>query len=124
MRRRTGECRVSAQLRLGEWTVNLSSAEDYPCQDIEEEHLPVGGLYLPLKIVRTKRWNVTEEVRSVNEGQARLKAEAQALEEARSKLPADAQESAFWAECIRNGDELTVRVVVEARMNIAVDPSE
>ncbi len=124
VRRRTGESRLSARLGLGDWSVTLSEAEDYPCQDVEEEHLPVGGLYLPLKIVRTKRWEVREDIRTADESVLRKQAEAQALADARAKLPEGARESAYWTEYIKNGEVLTVRVVVEAQMNIAEDQSK
>ena len=124
VRRRTGESRFSARLGLGDWSVTLSEAEDYPCQDVEEEYLPVGGLYLPLKIVRTKRWEVKEEVRTADEAILRKQAEERALAYARAKLPAEARESLCWTEYIKNGDVMIVRAVVEAQMNIAEDQSK
>jgi len=124
VRERTGKRRMSSAIRLGEWSWPLVQAGDYPCQDEEEQLLPVGGLYLPLYIVRTVRWEVQEKHIPADEQALRLQGEAWALELARAQLPAGAQESAFWSEFTREGDWLRVRVTVEVQMDIAADRSE
>jgi len=120
----TGNSRTSAELRLGQWTWPLSAAEDFESQQTEEQILPIGGLYLPIKIVRTVR-RETAVSRVENDRTAlRAQGEAWALELARSKLPAGAEETDSWVEISETDEMMTVRATIEARMNIAGDRSE
>ncbi len=121
---RTGNARVSSELRLGAWSVRLTDAEDFLCQQTEEEILPIGGLFLPLRIVRTVRYEARE--RSVPHDAAALRAqgEAWALELARAKLPGGAEETGCWVDFTEDNGMLTAKATIEAQMNIAVGRAE
>lgn len=121
LRERTGGVRTSSQLRLGSWTWTLSEAEDYPCQDVEVQTLPVGGLYLPVRIERVIRWEATEKTVPADAAQLYAQAEAWAIELARGRLPGSAEETGCWVDFTERGGILTARATIEARMNIAVE---
>ncbi len=124
IRTRTGSSRVSAEIRMGDWFLTLSEAEDYPCQEIETESLPIGGLYLPVRIERVVRWEAEENIEPLNRENLMAQGEARALEMARAKLPAGAVESACWVDFTENDGMITARATVEAQMDIACDRSE
>lgn len=120
---RTGRKSVSSELRLGTWKWKLSAGEAYETCEWQEEAIPVGGLYLPLRLVTVTRWET--ELRSVGRNREALLAEgeAQALAGARSALPENARETACWTECAEADGMLIVRATVEAQMDIAADRS-
>lgn len=118
---RTGRSSTSSQLRLYDWSVQLSEGETYACEQTEVEYLPVGGLYLPLAIVRTTRWETLEKTIAADEAALRSQGEQFALSQARSLMPEDARQSDYWTEYSHQGSTLIVRTTIEAQMNIAVE---
>ena len=121
--RQTGNMNSSSVLRLGKWILPLSQGRDYEHQEIQTELLPVGGLYLPVRIERTIRRETNEE--SVPEDRNALlrQGEAWALELARGKLPEGAQENAHWFDYSEENGMLTVKATIEAQTDIAVERS-
>lgn len=117
---RTGRCNTASELRLYDWSVELDGAEAYPCEQVETEHLPVGGLYLPLMIVRTTHWEAQQKLIESDIGQLRAQGAEYALSQARLQMPEEAREVDYWVEYVQENSVLTVRVTVEAQMNIAV----
>ncbi|MBQ2955126.1 MAG: sporulation protein YqfD [Clostridia bacterium] len=124
LRVRTGRRSVSSEIRLGRWAWMIARGEEYPCQETETEMLPVGGLFLPVRIVRTVRWEAEEIVSPLNREQLMAEGEAWALEMARAKLPDGAEESACWVDFTEKNGMIIARATIEAQMNIAADRSE
>ena len=121
---RTGARRVSAVLRLGAWQWPLSPAEDYPCQEVETETLPVGGLYLPVRVVRRTLYEARERIVPQDPVNLTAQAEDEALRLARLSLPEGARETGRWVDFEETNGTLTARATVEAQMDIAVPRTE
>ncbi len=117
---RTGRLNSSSELRLYDWSFRLSQGQDYSCQQTETEYLPIGGMYLPLMIVRQTRWEAQERSVPFDLAVLRAQGEVHALQQARAQLPEDARETDYWAEYTQQDGILTVHVTIEAQMNIAV----
>ena len=119
--RRTGSRRIRSQVRLGSWTWSLTDAEDFFSQHTETEILPIGGLFLPLRIERTVLWETVEE--SVPKDQEALRREAaeNALAMAREKIPQTARETDCRVDFVERNGMLTARATVEAEMDIAAE---
>lgn len=120
----TGETRVSAQVRLGEWSWPLSQAEDFACQEAETELLPIGGMYLPLRIERTIRREAEETRVPLDLERLKEAAAAQALSMARGQMPEGAQETDCWVDFAEQDGLLVARAAVEAEMDIAAERAE
>lgn len=120
-RSRTGGMRTSSQLILGRWTWPLTDSQDYSCQDVEVQTLPVGGLYLPVYIERIIRYEAEERTVPSDTAQIYAQAEAWAVELAREKLPGGAEETECWVDFTDQDGMLTARATIEAHMNIAVE---
>lgn len=120
---RTGRSNTSSSFRLGEWEWEIVPAEDYIHQETQEELLPIGGLYFPLKMVRTIRWETQKKTVFQDMAALLLEGERQALERARSQLPNGAEETAYWTENETVDGALVVRATIEAQMNIASERS-
>lgn len=119
MTQRTGRCNTASELRLYDWVLELDGAVQYPCEQLEVEYLPVGGLYLPLMIVRTTHWEAQQKDVGLDIEKLRTQGAAYALAQAREQLPEAAQEMDYWIEYVQEDSVLTVRVTIEAQMNIA-----
>ncbi len=119
VRVRTGQCRVSAALKLLNWQWPLAEAEGFSCQEVETQVLPVGGLYLPMRIERTIFWEAKENIISRDVGALKVQGEAWALELARAEKPDGAEETDFWIDYEEKDGVLTVRATIEAQMDIA-----
>ena len=102
----------------------LTDAEEYACCEQETEYLPIGGLYLPLRIERTVYWET--EATLVSKDRALLEAEtgAAALADARGQIPGDAAETAHWIDFEERNGILAARAIVQAEMNIAAGRTE
>lgn len=122
--RRTGNRRVSARLRLGDWTWTLADAEEFASCETENEYLPVGGLYLPLRIERTIYWETTQTLVSKDRALLEAEAGAAALAEARGQIPGNAEENAHWIDFEERDGILTARAIVQAEMDIAAGRAE
>lgn len=122
--RRTGRKRISSQVRLGPWTWALISSEEFAAQETETDLLPIGGLYLPLRIERTVLWETQESSVLKNDGALREELAAGALEKVRAQLPETAQETDFWVDFFQQDGILTARATVQAEMDIAAERGE
>lgn len=121
--RRTGNMNVSSVIRLGKWTLPLSEGQDFERQERQVELLPIGGLYLPMRIERTTRWETNEERVPENEEELKRRGEALALELAREKLPDGADEADCWFDYSEENGTLVVRATIEAQMEITAERS-
>ena len=117
--RLTGSRRVRSQVRLGAWVWPLTDAEDFSSQHVETEILPIGGLFLPLRIERTVLWETVEESVLIDQNALREDAAAEALFMAREKLPETAQETDCRVDFSETNGMLTAKATVEAEMDIA-----
>lgn len=124
IRTRTGRKSAFTELRLGKYAFALSEGQEYACMETEQEILPVGGLFLPLSVVRTTVWEAEERTVPLNRDSLMKQGEAWALELARGRLPAEAQETACWVEFTENDGMITARATIEAQMDIAADRSD
>ena len=117
--RRTGRRRVRSQVRLGEWVWPLTDAEGFSSQQTETGILPIGGLFLPLRIERTVLWETVVESVSKDQEALREEAAAKALAMAREKMPEAARETDCRVDFTERNGTLTARATVEAEMDIA-----
>lgn len=118
---RTGNTNFSSLIRLNRWEMPLSEAADFASQEEKTELLPIGGLFLPVRIERTIRWETTSRQVPRNPEDMKRQGEAWALELAREKLPSGAQETDYWFDYQEKGGMLTVRATIEAQMDIAAE---
>ncbi len=89
----TGRTRTDSVLRLLDWSWTLSPAEAFPLCETTVEHLPVGGMFLPLMIERTTYAEYEERLVPVDETtlKAALSEQAFAIAEAEiAQIDADA----------------------------------
>ena len=121
---RTGRSSTSARLSLMNWSWPLVEGETYASQEEQTEILPVGGLYLPLEIVRTTAHET--QTRRVPNDEAALRETLAALAFADagarlSQAAGDCEIADQWIEYTRDGaDRLCARAVYEAHTDIAV----
>lgn len=121
----TGRCSQSAFLRMMDFAWPLTEGESYPHQRVQTERLPVGGLFLPLEIVRTTAWETQERTVQNDEGALRAQLAALAWADARLHLTqthSDGCEIADrWIEYTPDGEgNLQARAVYETHTDIAV----
>lgn len=114
---------MSSMIRLGKWTLPLSEGQDYERQEQQVELLPIGGLYLPMHIERTTRWETNEERVPENEEELKRRGEALALELTREKLPDGAEETDCWFDYSEEDGTLVVQATIEAQMEITTERS-
>ncbi|MDL2206676.1 sporulation protein YqfD [Eubacteriales bacterium OttesenSCG-928-N13] len=120
----TGRTSLESELRLMEYSLPLLTGTRFD-QELEQvEKLPVGGLFLPLQIVRTRHIE-TQSTQKYRDEQA-LKAELQqiAMDQALLKVPSYAEIIDKWVDySMIEGDRMIARAVVEIHQNIAVSRS-
>ena len=120
--RDTGRKSVSAELRLWDFSRPLTGREEYARFRAKTETLPVGGMFLPLEIVRTTRWETEPRPETSDpnalERNLTLLARAQALS-MRPETPCEIARE--WTEKQTDADgNLRVRAVVEWKTSVAV----
>lgn len=118
----TGRKSVSSELRLWSLSRPLTGSETYAHCRAETETLPVGGLFLPLEIVRTTRWETEPRTETADsaalERNLSVLARAQALA-ARPEAPCEIARE--WTENQTDADgNLRVRAVIEWTTSAAV----
>lgn len=121
----TGRSSISSEIRLYSFSWPLTEGENYAFQDCTTETLPIGGLFLPLEIRRTTRYET--ETRTVEtDGQTLLSALARtACAAAGIQLnqshPEDCEIADRWIEYTEDANGLvTARAVYETHTDIAV----
>ena len=123
--RRTGRCAVSAELVApwGSWP--LKEAEDFARQEVVEETIPIGGLYLPVMIRRRTLWETRQVDRPIDPERLAERLSSLAMADARSALmaqgPDEYEIARGWTRLSHpDGDTLRAAAVVEITMNAAI----
>lgn len=62
--RLTGRSSTTSRLELMGFSLPIAEGESYQAQVVETEYLPVGGLFLPLEIIRETRWEAEETMKA------------------------------------------------------------
>lgn len=126
VREPTGRENTSAQLRLMDsWSIDLISGEAYALSEDVVEHLPVGGLFLPLEIVRTTTHELHQRRIPVSEDVARAQITKQLFVEidlSIARFGADVRQIVDkWIDySMIEGELLHARAVTEVHRQVAV----
>ena len=119
-RRYTGRAAVSAALDLFDWEVPIAKGEAFACAEEVEERLPVGGMFLPLRVRRVTSREYEAAPSPLDEGAVRASLEARCLGRALAALPSGAKMIDKWEEySMMEETSLRLRLCVEARVSLA-----
>lgn len=121
---RTGHSSISAEIRLMNLSWPLLEGENYPSQEIETERLPIGGLVLPLEIVRTTAYETRLQTAETDPDALKKQLSQLAFAAAGTKLtqshPDGCEITDRWIEYTLDAGVLTARAVYETQTDIAV----
>ena len=123
--RRTGRYAVSAELAAPWGSLPLKEAEDFARQEVVEETIPIGGLYLPVMIRRRTLWETRQVDRPADPEELAQRLASLAMADARSALAASGPDeykiARGWTRLSHpDGDTLRAAAVVEITMNAAI----
>ena len=119
----TGRSETECRLALLGFSAPITECEGYASETLDEEILPVVGLFLPLEVVRTTHSEVEERRENVDEAALEATLTALARAELQAKLTADGIDydlAAAWEDVSRSDGMLRVRAVYEIFTDIAV----
>ena len=119
----TGRSETECCLALLGFSAPITECEGYASETLDEEILPVVGLFLPLEVVRTTHSEVEERRENVDEAALEATLTALARAELQAKLTADGIDyelAAVWEDVSRSDGMLRVRAVYEIFTDIAV----
>ena len=119
----TGRSGNECRLKLLGFSAAITECEGYASEKLDEEILPVVGLFLPLEVVRTTHIEVEERQEAVDEAALEAQLTSLARAELQAKLSADGIDyelAAAWEDVSRSGGMLRVRAVYEIFTDIAV----
>lgn len=117
----TGRERTGARLELWDWGKDLTYAEPFESEETYVQTLPVGGVFLPLRVVRTRHVETQETVINRDETQIRAQIGLEAMANALSELEEGCAIIDKWVDySMIEGERLCARAVVEYAVNIAV----
>ena len=121
---RTGKSSQSSELRLMNLSWQLVRGESYPSEQLQEEWLPIGGLFLPLQIRRTTLYETHTRTLEADTDALKRQLALLAFSEAGLKLaqsqPEGMEIADRWIEYTRDAGVLTARAVYETHTDIAV----
>ncbi len=117
---RTGRRSSESRLSLMGWSLPLSEGEAFPEAEEQREELPLVGLFLPLKIVRTTRYETVSRQVAPGEGELARRAAEAAMRLATAQLSPEDEIMDAWTDYTAGAQSLTARAVVEVRTDIAV----
>ena len=118
----TGRSETECRLALLGFSAPITECEGYASETLDEEILPVVGLFLPLEVVRTTHSEVEERRENVDEAALEATLTALARAEIQAKLTADGIDyelAAAWEDVSRTDGMLRVRAVYEIYTDIA-----
>ena len=117
----TGRIREERQVRMKDYVWKMSDCEPFETERIIETRLPIGALFLPVHVVRTRHIEQKWTTVALDSDALREKITNLALEQAHSKLPSGVSTVDKWVDysMIERG-RLRARAVLEFHENIAV----
>ena len=119
---RTGNMQTAARISLLGLSIPISECEGYACEEIENESLPIVGLFLPLQVERRTHWETTEKNYEADRAILETRLTALARADALRKISAEVKEyeiTSSWTDAILNGNTLHIRAVYEISTDIA-----
>lgn len=116
----TGRERTSSELRLGSLSWAIQTSGPFESEKIQTEILPIGGMFLPLEIVRTRAAETRAAERAVDEDKLMYALDALSGAQARVKLNGVQAFDEWTAHLTNPNGDMTARAVIEAKVNIAV----
>ena len=119
----TGRSENACRLELLGFSAPITECAGYKSEKLDEEILPVVGLFLPLEIVRTTHLEVEERTESVDAAALEAHLTVLARGEIQAKLAADGIDyelASTWEDVSRADGMLRVRAVYEVYTDIAV----
>lgn len=120
----TGRVSLESELRLLTYAVPLLEGERFESEQTVVEQLPVGGLFLPLNIVRTRHEETRLEQKTLDAEALKQEITMLALENALVKVPSNADIVDKWVDySMIEGGKIRARAVVEVHRNVAVGRS-
>lgn len=120
----TGRERFSSRLRLLgiEWP--LTAADGFMSEQVETEILPIGGLLVPVEIIRDRHRETRIEKEETDVGLLKSVLERISMASAALRLAEEAPDGCeilrTWVDCVPRGNTLTARAVIEVQTNAAV----
>lgn len=119
--RPTGRVRTGARLELWDWGLELTGVQPFSCEETYVQTLPVGGVFLPLRVVRTRHVEMKETRVARDAAQIRAQIGREAMTNALSELEEGDAIIDKWIDySMIEGERLCARAVVEYAVNIAV----
>lgn len=120
----TGNRSTSSSLSVLRWGWDITQGRDFVDQRVEEQYLPVGGLFLPVEILRRTCREIVQTRVDADDEALRARLSALAFADAASHLPAKEAEAVaitdHWTDYTPSGGELIAKAVYEIQANAAV----
>ena len=117
----TGRISVVSEIRAPYFTKTLSGENPFDVYDQKDRVFEIGGLFFPVKLVKTEYYEMKTENASITEDAAKQIAFENALAAALQKAPEGAEEARRWVEYKDYGNTIACTAVVEWTMDIAAD---
>lgn len=121
---RTGQESRSGGIRLMDLHLPILEGEAYASFREETQVLPIGGMFLPLELARTTRYETRETEVSIDRNTLEAQLTALACADALRKISSAATEyeiASFWTDVTEKDNTLHVRAVYEIYTDIASD---
>ncbi|MDO4866933.1 MAG: sporulation protein YqfD [Clostridia bacterium] len=120
----TGRERFSSRLRILGMEWPLTEAAGFASERVDTEVLPIGGLFIPVEIVRERHRETRIEAEETDVGLVEQHLERLSMASAALRLAAE-DASGFetlrtWVDYSTDGNALIARAVIEARTDAAV----
>ena len=123
--RPTGRASTESRLAIFDQSITLARGDSYERQRVKVQTLPIGGLFLPVEILRETRTEVAEQAEPIDADALRARLSALALADARARFsrenPGDCAILREWLEYEpTGGGRMTARAVLEYTTDAAV----
>ncbi|MBR6890163.1 MAG: sporulation protein YqfD [Clostridia bacterium] len=124
VRRQTGRTSFEARLSGPYIDLPLTEGASFDFQTVETTRLPIGGLFVPLEIVRTVRRETRETYEEIYPAALKARLAALACADAAQKLcrreRRDYEMTDRWVNYAREGDAMRATAIIEIRADAAV----
>lgn len=116
----TGRTDTSEEIRLGEWSLPVREAERYAVETEQAEFLPVGGVFLPVGVLRTTHMECTQQKIERDEAAVKRLLFDKAWAILEENMPFGARVIDKWADySMIDSETLYVDVTCELEVDIA-----